>query len=675
MAAWQPWLTLVGAVLGGIALLYLLRPRRRRVEVPFGGLWQRVIAQAEARAMGRRWRRLLSMLLMWTIAALMLAGVGEGILGLRGCSEPRSFAPQHTAIVIDTSASMRTLDGTRPPDDPHGPRITRLAEAIRKARELFDARQPLEKVLVISADSRVRTRGGWTDDPDVFERAIGSIVASDAGFARAKALAVATDGVSGRPGARIVMISDGGPSIDGDASNDGASSNDGDGASVAGSLQQIAVGPRPKPGGDPVTSLDNLAIVQVSVRSLPGDPGRGLLLAQVRNDTAKPVDAVVSVHASSTAHSDRDFRRAGALKAVRTVALAARRTTTVAFDRLPLAAGRFAVRVKPGENTAMTDLAPYDDVGFAVLAARRDLGVLLVSGRDNLFLEAALHADDRAQVKRVTPERYKPEDWTTAARGKHGIDVVVLDGVAAELPPGTPGLRLALVAGNKEQKPRIVEGIDLKIRSAEHPVMAGVVFHDVNIDKARVVTRVSGDRVLAVDGSGAPIFTASDDGVRRLDFGLDVLETDIGGRYALPLLMVNALEWLVGEENPLLTPLEVGLVWGIETPVAGRKWTWYSPSGKPRPARVAGRMITCSSGVSGVHEWRAEEQRIVRPTRLPATERPDQVRPIRTAWAAPPADEQSRNQPPPRQAWIYLLLAAMVLVAGEWWLYVRRRTV
>ena len=53
----QPLLLLSATAVFGLALLYLLRPRRRQVEVPFGGLWQRVIAKAEARAMSTRWRR------------------------------------------------------------------------------------------------------------------------------------------------------------------------------------------------------------------------------------------------------------------------------------------------------------------------------------------------------------------------------------------------------------------------------------------------------------------------------------------------------------------------------------------------------------------------------------------------------------------------------------------
>ena len=67
----QEWATLAAGVLVGVALLYLLRPRRRRIDVPFGGLWQEVLAQADARSLGRRWRRVLSWLLMSALAALM----------------------------------------------------------------------------------------------------------------------------------------------------------------------------------------------------------------------------------------------------------------------------------------------------------------------------------------------------------------------------------------------------------------------------------------------------------------------------------------------------------------------------------------------------------------------------------------------------------------------------
>ena len=80
-----------GSVAAMLVLLYLLRPRRRRIEVPFGGLWQRVLAQSEARVLGTQWRRWLSLLLLLGIAALIWSAAalhqlcicrGEGAFGL-----------------------------------------------------------------------------------------------------------------------------------------------------------------------------------------------------------------------------------------------------------------------------------------------------------------------------------------------------------------------------------------------------------------------------------------------------------------------------------------------------------------------------------------------------------------------------------------------------------------
>ena len=51
------------AALGGLAVLaYVLKMRRRRFEVPFSTLWQRVLREKEATSLWKRLRRFLSLL-------------------------------------------------------------------------------------------------------------------------------------------------------------------------------------------------------------------------------------------------------------------------------------------------------------------------------------------------------------------------------------------------------------------------------------------------------------------------------------------------------------------------------------------------------------------------------------------------------------------------------------
>ncbi len=650
------------AIIGALALLYLLKPRRRQVEVPFGGLWRRVIEKAEARVISNRWRRIWSLLLNWMIAALMLAALGEVTFAMRGCAAQPEVVRRHTVVIVDTSASMASTDGVDVQSGRTATGLRRIDEALERARQVIASALPEERFLLVTADSRVRVWSGWTPQLEVLAPFLAKIDARDAGFDEKAVMQAANDALVGRANAKIVLISDGGRVLHKAPSDHKAS------------VQHIMVGPAlPAKRAAQSNGVDNLAVERVSARRLPADPEHGVLLVHVRNDGPAPVRALVTIASSAEAQTAQDFQDHAALKGSKFVELRAREARTVVFEHVDMSSGRFAAMIRPNEGAKQRDIARYDDIGFAVLADRRSLNVLLVSD-GNLFLEAALHANERINVKRIDVAAYHPDRYAAVGRHKHGIDLVVLEQANAPPPEGMAALVFGLRDGALPQA-QILEAVDLVTRAPHHPVMEGVSFVDVNVDRARVLGTGTGDKVLAADRGGSAVIVARDRGVRRVWAAFNLLDSDIGGRFTLPLFVGNAVLWLMGEDNALVPSLEVGQVWGIETPVTARKWVWRAPGGKPTPARVAGHMITCSSVLSGVHLWRSAELTLVRPTRLPASERPGERTRQTPKWHQPPSSAQRRNQPPPRRLWADLLLAAMVALAIEWVLYVRRRTV
>ncbi len=668
----QEWATLAAGVLLGVALLYLLRPRRRRIDVPFGGLWQEVLAQADARSLGRRWRRVLSWLLMSALAALMLGAIGEAHIGLRGCTAPPVIVLRHTVIVIDASASMQTEDGLPLPGRLDA--RTRLEEARDRAVKLIQDAPRGERFLVLSASGRLRARCGWTTDKQVLAKAIAGIAASDGGLDLQRALDAASDALVGRQAPRIVFVTDGGPPITPlvrqlDAAH-----------ATVHAVVHATVGPLREPAdASPPTkaaasrraqttqAVDNLAVERVSVRAQPGDASRGVLMARVRNDRAVDVVARLEIAASADAQTVADFQDDRSVRALRSLAVPARRSAWLRVDDLDLSVGRFAVRVRPPEDADWRDRAPWDDWGFAVVAERKRLGVLLVS-EGNLFLEAALIANDRYRVRVVKPKDYDP------ATKPSGVQVVVLDQVPQSLPPGLPGMRFALAPPTGAPATSLHDAGDLIVRDHNHPVMRGVTFHDANLDQVRTLPTLAGDQVLAGERGGGAVLVARDDEVRTLEFGINLMETDLGARYALPVFMGNAIDWLAGEEGGLLSPLVLGQPFSVQAPVRSQMWIWAAPNRAPVPARVSGGQLVGTTEAQGVHEWRTgESQLLARPTRLPESERPGLLRPPKQRLSAQFAPTEPLRATTP--AWAWLLLAALALLVVEWTLYHRRRTV
>ncbi|MCB9738093.1 MAG: VWA domain-containing protein [Deltaproteobacteria bacterium] len=662
-----PW---AAGALGVLTLLYLLEPRRRQVAVPFGALWRKVLERAEARRIGRRWRRFFSWLFLAVCISALLAAVGEEPLGLRALRERQQPPPLHTVLLVDVSATMATLDGDR--DGALGPR-QRLDEARRRLRAVVEDALPRERFLVVAAAVAPRTQAPWSEEKRAVLAAIDGLEATDAGLDLERALAAAVDAVQDRSTPRVVVVTDGGPSLH----------------PVARALDAIrgvpvrwlivgpaALGETPEEAASE-RLVDNAAVERVGVRSSLIDPGRGVVSARVRNDRGQATRLRVLLSAARDGRAPEDFARPEAVVAEQVVEVPPRSTVAVAFADVTLAPGRFAVQVRPAADADFRDLAPFDDWGFGVAARRRKVGVLLV-GKGNLFLEAALLAHDGLDVRRVSPQDYRPAAFPRDKRLLHGVDVAILDQVEAEAPQDTPVWRFDLrphtAAAPGEEAPRSAG--ELVIGEEDHPAVRALSLHDANFDQVRGLTLPTGAHPLLKERGGAVLAYARDDGVRRLDFGIDLLETDLGGRYFMPLLVGNAVEWLAGEEAAIVSPLEVGRPWAIGLPVGGQRWTWFEPGLPPRQAHASDDALLASSEAQGIHVWTSDSGlELARPTRLADGERPGRVGKRGPAWTPHPTAARDDTPRAPWPAWTLLVAFAAAALLLEWGLYQRRRTV
>lgn len=111
--------SIFGALAGGVTLLYILRLRRRRVRVPFAQLWERVLKEKESTSLFRRLKRILSLLLQLLFLLLLVLALGDPRLS------SEVLEGRHIILLVDTSASMRAIDGEGG---------TRMAAATRQAR-------------------------------------------------------------------------------------------------------------------------------------------------------------------------------------------------------------------------------------------------------------------------------------------------------------------------------------------------------------------------------------------------------------------------------------------------------------------------------------------------------------------------------------------------------------
>src|SRR5678815_3992529 len=194
-------LSLFAWIAGGAAVLaisaYIIKMRRRRFEVPFSRLWQRVLEQREANALWKQLKRVLSLLLILVIIGMMLFAALDPTLGAVD-RKARSVV-----VLFDASASMKAMDGNDKGDQ------SRLDAAKDKAKRLIDGMGGGDVAMIMKVDGQATPMSRFTNDGPMLDKIVDDIAASDTPADLTRALGAAADALRDRPNPLIVLVSDG----------------------------------------------------------------------------------------------------------------------------------------------------------------------------------------------------------------------------------------------------------------------------------------------------------------------------------------------------------------------------------------------------------------------------------------------------------------------------------
>lgn len=686
----QTVLVAAGVLAGLTVVAYILKMRRRRFEVPFSALWHRVLREKETTSLFKQLRRLLSLLLQLAILALLILAVLDPRLG----AVDRDA--RNVVIILDASASMKAvderLDDARAPGedgadaemdgeaDDGGPRVTRMEVARREAREILDALGGGDMAMIVRMDGQTTPLSRFDDDMAMLKKVVAGIQPSDTPADLERALTAAADALRGRQNPTIILI--------------------GDGAYPDEVRERVVWAPLPRaaPADQRLDAIDlsgidvrfvpvgrqgdNVGIVAFNARRYLTDKTSYAVFVEVQNFGDEPATRKLVVYSGDSAVD------------VQTVTLQPGERLRQLYPdlgggednrlRAELQAPGATDGDAPGSATASADVFPLDDQAFALLPARKKQKVLLVTG-DNLYLEGAMLVYENIQVDKLTPEEH---DQAVADGTLPAYDAVVYDDHAPEaLPP--PPAHLLYFGPRGEHSPfrirRVVPAPRITEVNDSHPVMRWVVLADVNFDESAVfqVEPARGDVALA-EYVREPVIAARRDGQRKIvASGFALGGTDLTLRVAFPLLLVNALDWFAGDDADLLTTYRTGqrfrvpldgvfAVPEVDVALPGRRVT--------RAPVVDGHASFYGHSI-GVHRLTAREDgQVVAQIELAANlANPDESR-IAPGHPLILGGQELRApegfQVTTRRAlWLYLALAALLLLCVEWITYHRRITV
>ncbi len=323
---------LAPAALGLLALsvplvvLYMLRSRRQRLEVPSVLMWR---GEEEFVSAALPWQRLK---ITGALLLQLLAIIGFAVLLSRPFFREQTLLGPHTVMIIDSSGSMATAG--------------RLDGALDQARQLASDASDAQLISVVEAGAQPRVLAAFAREPDAVLDVLDSIRAGGTAENLEGALRLARGLATPDRPTTLLILSDGG---------------------VAGSIDEPVADARHvlfDAGGD------NVAITGFGT----GVPGEGAtrLFLEVSNFSVGPEAVTVSVLVDGLEVGSVDFD----------VAAGERSQEIVTVDAGPGQAVSATLRGNEDAN-------PLDDTASLVLSAGTDLSVT-VTGEGSPFLDALI---------------------------------------------------------------------------------------------------------------------------------------------------------------------------------------------------------------------------------------------------------------------------------------------
>jgi Ca-activated chloride channel homolog len=242
-----------------IVLLYLLKQKRREVEVPSVMLWKQAIEDLRAHTPFQKLRTNLLLLLQILIILLLTAVLAQPYLP-KGVRES-----QKVILVLDASASMKARDIK--PD--------RFHVAKNELGKILDGLSPSHQVMLITLSSRASILETFTTNIDAVKKTLSNIKPQDVAGDWQELLLLLQPLSKTNPRPRIVIASD----FSDMPSNLGS---------------EIPFDPLPVG-----KESQNIGIVRAVLQPLPENPTQQLLFYQLKNFGNRSADVNVGIHSDS----------------------------------------------------------------------------------------------------------------------------------------------------------------------------------------------------------------------------------------------------------------------------------------------------------------------------------------------------------------------------------------
>jgi len=615
-----PLALILSALAVPIILLYMLRLRRREVQVSSTLLWQQLLQDREANAPWQKLRRNLLLLLQLLILAALVIALARPYI------EVPTVTTGRIALLIDASASMNATDVSP----------SRFEAAKARAADVINSLNPDDSVAVIRVAEGPAMLESYTNDRARLLEAVNTMTVSKGNPDWNAALTLAAAGAQGAEKFTILIVGDGG--IPANLS-----------LPQYGEVRFVPVG----------AAAENVAISALAPAS---DSAKGpQIYARISNYGPAPADVIFSLTLDGKLFSAAPYT------------VAANGYTDVTVTGLPPEFRQVKAEITRPTGNTQPDYLPLDDTAWAVYNPA-SAGRALLMARNNRFLENGLASLPDWQVFKGDPARGLPTDrydlyvfdgWLPATLPDANI---LLINPPTELPPGVN----LYVPGGLSPQTKITRVLPDDVRTRY------LKFNDVNIREFRLLSGVEWATPLVVAEGGPIIYAGEFNGRRVAILSFQLNASDLPLKIAWPILLANLTEWY---KAPRAVQIEGSLQPGQTlsiTPLPGADTVRVSrPDGAITTFQVDQPVLiyadTPLTGIYTVDLYSGET--LIRQEAFAVnlfTPAESQIAPRNPQGGGAAAGVGGPQEIGQREFWPLFLIAALGVLAVEWYVHHRR---
>lgn len=499
----ETWLpVLLTPLVGWVVALYFVKATPRRRTVPSTVFWDLVIERVQENALWSRWRGSLLLLLQVLAAAALILALARPFRsgGLVG----------DVVVVLDSSASMRTRDGSP----------TRFDAARDEVLRFLDGLGGDVRVALFERGARVRLVAPFESSRATVRAALIDLRATASAGAPTAQVLSAVAGVRTPSLGTLVVVGD-----------------DFDGVAAAAALPGIRIDVRSVGRERYNTGLTSLRVA--------GSAKRATVVVGVTNVAAVPFVGQVELGGLATPVRKADLELAAASDD--TV------ERQVLFTDVTVPVQPELLRVRLVRTTGDADLLADDDAAWAYVRVARTK-VVVVSERPATVVLRLLHS-----LPHLDAVALAPGDLNTRRAELDAAALVVADDTVDPSWLGERNLVLfhplapsPVSAGTVISTPRPYAG------DATHPVMRYLGLPDLRLERATVLDGAE-DGTPLVMCEGGPLVVARTVGThRQVICGFPLAASNLTYKVGFPVFLTNCLRWILGEDLQLAVSWRVG---------------------------------------------------------------------------------------------------------------------